>query len=109
MEEARKHLLDNFQRHLLHNFETYCDTHQYPKDMEGFVTYLIDQEVIHPLTIKRYTIREEFEDIYPRGQCKKTEAVDKLADRFNISARSVWSIIRKEDTRSDRRSTSVKY
>ncbi|MEO1516805.1 MAG: hypothetical protein AAFV95_17420 [Bacteroidota bacterium] len=94
MEEARKHLLDSFHKRLLQDYETYCDTHCFDKSTDGLVTYLIDQGLIQSPTIKRYTIQKEFDELYPDGNQKKTQVVDTLANRFNISSRSVWSMLR---------------
>lgn len=100
MEEARKHLMDRFQERLFDSYEAYCTTHQLDQGISGFITYLIDQELIQIPTLKRYTIKKEYEELQLNGKYKKTQAVQQLADRFNISTRSVWTIIRSDSHRA---------
>jgi hypothetical protein len=92
----RKQILDNFQERLLNGYEDYCEMHHLKPNFEGMITYIIDQDLINPSVIQKYTILKEFQtrlkgDI-DRGQ--KTQTVEVLADRFNLSTRTVWSILK---------------
>lgn len=94
MEDFRKRLLDQFHKHLFHNYEAYCTLHEMPIDVDGFITYLIDHDLIQKTTIKHYTVLHEFGEHLPKQKNHKTETVNILANRFNISVRSIWSILK---------------
>ena len=98
MEENRKLLLDTFQNHLFQSYHSYCETHQLPLTIDGFITYLIDREFIAQTKIKNYTIFKEFETEYPKCDFHKTNTVKRLALRFNISERGVWGVLGKRNS-----------
>ena len=102
MEEQGKKLLDKFSQHLKTNFEDYCQRHHIEVNIENFITYLIDRELISAPTIRRYTILQEFEQLYPKHNFHKSNTIDTLADLFNLSSRHVWSLI-KYSQRPDQR------
>lgn len=91
----RKYILDRFQQHLLKKYQSYCTRHNISDPVEGLITFLIDQELIPEKNIKDYTVRQEFDDIYPNEEYHKTRTVNALADRFNLSERSIWSILKR--------------
>ncbi len=90
----RKQLLDQFQKHLETNYADYCDRQSNEQDISGLVTYLIDQELIPASTLKRYTILKEFQKVYSTQKHNKTQTVSLLAERFNLSERTVWSMLK---------------
>lgn len=90
----RKYLLDRFQTHLINKYASYRDRHNIADPIGGLVTFMIDQELISEKNIKHYTVLLEFEDIYPHEAFHKTRTVIALADRFNISERTVWGILK---------------
>lgn len=94
MEEARKRLLDRFQDHLHQNFETYCERHGIDKTDIQLITFLIDQDLISSVHIQRYAVVNEFEKLRAEQGCPKIQAVNVLAHRFNISERTVWTILK---------------
>ena len=94
MEEPRKYILDKFQEYLHLNFQKYCDRHGIEKTDGQFVTFLIDHDLISAPHLQRYTVLQEFEKICAEQPCPKTVVVDTLADRFGISERTVWSILK---------------
>lgn len=87
-------MLDNFQSSLQHSFDNYCDQHRSPDNIGSFITYLIDHNLIEDSTIKRYTILKEFDTLYPQNGKHKTKTVQTLASKFNLSERSVWTILK---------------
>ena len=91
----RKQIFDKFEEHVFENYVKYCTQHQLPCSLNGLIAYLIDFEIIPQKAIQRYTILNEFEVLYPKEQFQKTKTVVSLADRFNISERSVWSILKR--------------
>ncbi len=92
--EPRKYILDKFQEHLRVAYEAYCTRHGLQNTNEQFITYLIDQDLISPTQLQRYTVIQEFEKLKSEHQCPKTQAVDTLANRFRLSARTVWGVLR---------------
>ena len=65
MTENRKHIFDSFQAHLNLNYKSYCERHGISESIPGLITFLIDQELIPPVVIKRYTVLKEFEELFP--------------------------------------------
>lgn len=95
MEGHRKYIMDRFQELLAENFVRYCERHGMDRtDDNRLLSFLIDQDLIPPTQIQRYTILKEFEQISLKEACQKTQAVNTLAHRFSISERTVWSILR---------------
>ncbi len=92
---ARKQEMDIFCRKLHVNFRRYCAEHQLPEELENFTTYLIDQELIGNHTIRHYAISELFKELYPGNEHRKTQTVEQLASRFNLTPRSIWNVLRK--------------
>ncbi len=93
MEESRKHLMDKFQQHLLSSYKNYCKTYRVDESYTGFVTYLIDHELIPTKNVKHYTVLKEYTR-YSLDYPHKTAAVEAISRYFNISIRSVWSILK---------------
>ena len=94
MEEPRKYIMDRFQEHLHKGFDTFCTRHGIEKTDDLFITFLIDQDLISAAHLQRFTVLKEFEKIREEQDGPKTLAVDMLANRFRISERTVWSILR---------------
>ncbi len=99
MQEARKHLLDRFQEHVHKRFEAYCDRHGFENSKDGLITYLIDLELIPATSLQRYTILREFEQLHIEQSFQKTQVVGVLANRFHLSERTVWSILKRANFR----------
>ena len=94
MVEPRKYILDRFQEHLHSSFENFCTRHGIEPNQNHLITFLIDQDLISPSHLQRYTVLREFEKISTEQNYPKTLVVDTLANRFRISERTVWSILK---------------
>lgn len=94
MEFHRKQLIDKFEGILFENYRDYCQRYSITPSFEGLITFLVDFEIISPKAITKYTIRQEFEQLYPQKEYHKTNTVLQLADRYNLSERSIWSILK---------------
>lgn len=91
----KKLILDRFQEHLQQDYENYCLQHGLDKaDEQQLLTFLIDQDLIPSTHIQRYTVRQEFQRVYPQQDFHKTHTVLTLAHRFSIPERTVWSILK---------------
>ena len=94
MHEPRKYILDKFQQHLLQSFEAFCTRHGIPKTDDHFITFLIDQNLISAQQLQRFTIFKEYEELCHEKGYTKSLIVDMLANRFGISERSVWAMLK---------------
>lgn len=94
MEGNRKLMLDRFQTLLNEGYENWCKIHDLDKSDDRLVTFLIDQELIPGTQIQRYAVRREFDKMRKQASFQKTETVNLLAHRFNISERTVWNILK---------------
>lgn len=95
MEELpKKSIMDRFQEHLHSNFETFCNRHGIEQTQGQFITFIIDQNLIERSLIQRYTVLKEYEKICAEHQYTKTLIVEVLSNRFHISTRTVWSILK---------------
>lgn len=95
-EIKRKQLLDTFSEKLNNNFLAYCEKHDQEKDINRFITYVLDQDLIPNSNIRKYAILETFDEILNKHKGSKTQTVNLLADRFNLSTRSIWNLLRKK-------------
>lgn len=97
MPDTRKYLMERFSLFLTENYQLYQKQHIPDENiidsLDTFITYLIDHRIIETSTIKRYTILKEYSKIIDNSK-HKTEAVNTLSERFNISERTVWNIIK---------------
>lgn len=96
MSENRKLLLDKFHEHLDSDYQDFCKKHQILPSTHSFTTFLIDHNLIPKTVIKRYTVKQEFQDLIQILDSKKTKTVNALSDKFNIPERTVWSIIKQK-------------
>jgi len=94
MHEPRKYILDKFQQHLRQSFDVFCKRHDIKKTDDHFITFLIDQNLISTPQLQRFTVCKEFEKMSTEKEYAKSVIVDTLANRFSISERTVWSILR---------------
>lgn len=101
MQEPKKYILDKFQEHLRQSFELFCRRHGIEKTDDQFITFLIDQNLISVSHLQRFTVCKEFEKLSGERMYAKTIIVDTLANRFSISERTVWSILKHLKTTSN--------
>lgn len=92
---TRKQILDTFSEKLRTNFEEYCQIQGIEGNRDHFITYLYDHKLIASSAIKQYTILATFDDLFQEKEGKKTETVELLAHRFNLTPRSIWNVLRK--------------
>ena len=95
----RKQLLDTFQRNLNQNYENYCSRHGIVPSNEGLIIFLIDNDLIPPKNVKGYVVSNEFEKLQEIKNEKKTRMVELLSDKFNLSERSIWTILKNKKSK----------
>ena len=110
MEPYRKQMLDKFQHHIQTNFSTYCKRHGIQESGAELITYLFDNELLSLPHLQKYTVIKEYEEITTES-VKKTQAVSRLSDRFSISTRTVWGILKcvKKTERSNKKDIHRPY
>ena len=89
----QKYLVDQFVRNTLTAFQQYCFRHTLSPTNENFLTYLYDRELLNENNMRRYIIMEEYDQMHILPTFKKTQAVRKLADKYQLSDRAIWNII----------------
>ena len=95
--ELRKHLLDKFQAHLSVEFESYCTLHGQEQTSHGLITFLIDRDLLQKVAIQQYAVLKEIEQLTEQGAGNKTQVVGIVSHRFNISERTVWNILKRQE------------
>jgi len=96
-----KQLLDTFSDRLKDRFEDFCERQAMLPSNDLLITYIIDRSLIPPVTLQHYTIIETFKELQVQQKMTKTQIVQVLANRFNLSRRSIWNILAKQ--KMDRR------
>ncbi len=105
MKPQRKQILDTFEEHVYFKFKKHCERHQLTFEIKSLITFLIDFEIISDKTVLYHVIVYEFEELYRQEKFQKTKTVAKLANRFNISERSIWNILKKAKIESRKTQT----
>ena len=104
MTQNRKYVLDKFEEHLFLKYSAYCEAHGKQPSSEGLVTYLIDQDLIPPVAIRRFAVKEEFDKLAGNQYFNKTQSVRVISDLFNIPQRTIWGILKyKKNIKSPQR------
>ena len=94
----QKQLLDTFSERLQNNFSEYCQEQNLESKIPELITYIIDQGLINKTSVKRYAILEAYDFLKEQNKMNKTQIVEVLANRFNITSRSVWNVLRLHKT-----------
>jgi AraC-like DNA-binding protein len=94
MSDYRKTLMDSFESHLEQEYQAYCSRHNLQLSVSGMITFIVDRKLIPDSHIRRFAILKEFQSIFEENDRHKTLTVEALADRFNLSERTVWTILR---------------
>ncbi len=92
----QKEVLDLFSDRLRQNFKSHCVNCHMPDDLAHFVTYLIDRDLINSSIIRKYAIKEAYYDLHEKEEIGKTQVVQVLSKRFNVSKRTVWSVLQED-------------
>jgi len=90
----RKYMTDVFSKSIMENFRYHCRTIQEEVNINNLLTYLIDIEIINDSAIKHFVIQNEYTSELINLEKNKTSKVQYLASKFNMSERSIWSIIK---------------
>lgn len=83
-----------FRKILIARYEYERATKGERNGVEHFLQYLIDHNLIEPITIQRYNILYAFQTIYEEQNFHKTNTVKELARQFGLSERQVWTVLK---------------
>ncbi len=90
----QKKLMDNFFSIIHSDFDAYCERHQIrEKNNDTFLTFLYDLNLLNENMVRKYTILEEYQKMNTLPSFQKTKAVRLLADRFQLTDRTVWNML----------------
>ncbi len=90
-------LVEQFFTRLQQNYEGYCEVSKVDASLKNFLLYLIDNDLINESDIRKYTIINEFIEVHQTETIKKTNIVKRLSEKFRISDRAIWSMLRKSN------------
>ncbi|AEE52443.1 hypothetical protein [Haliscomenobacter hydrossis] len=96
MDGVSKQLLDQFHELTLQEFTDVCMDQHLEVNVRNLLTFLIDEEMISSSCIRRFTIVKEYRRLRQKNASNKTGIVNKLAERYHLSGRAVWSMLQKE-------------
>ena len=94
MTKTKKHMFDDFQEFLISEFKSYCDRHNYTESNDRFVTFIIDKELIPASSVCRYTIQREFQRMSEKKALRKTQTVQEINNKYQLSEKTVWNMLR---------------
>ncbi len=100
MTENRKGIMDAFQKLVCEDYHNYCLRHQLTPTTDGVITYMIDQELIPAMKVRQFTVTKEFEEIFKEHNQHKTKTVYAISDKFNISERTIWNILKNKKSKA---------
>ncbi len=63
----------------------------------GLITFLIDRDLLQKDAIQQYAVLKEIEQLTEQGIGNKTQVVGIVSNRFNISERTVWNILKRQE------------
>ena len=92
-----------FKNYLLDTFKESEADYSYEK-VASFVDFLLNHNIIDALNIRRFTILKEFEIQYPLHHFHKTQTVYTIANKYGISERTVWTVLKDHVRRFERKS-----
>lgn len=90
----RKIILDIFEQSLCENYHAYCSKHEMEATQTGLLAYLIDRELFPQKVVRDYAIKVLYLRLVSTTPKGKTLLVEQIADRFNLSQRTVWNALR---------------
>lgn len=94
MQIYRKQLIDFFSALIHKDYKAYCERHHIPQNNDTFLNFLFTKNLFNESTVRRYTIHSEFAELNNTKKMTKSQAVRLLADKYNLSDRTVWNMIR---------------
>lgn len=92
----------NFKSFLLAAFKAATPEFYEHSKAGVFIDYLLDHHLIEETNIRRYTILKEFEIEYPKHQFHKTQTVLTIANKYELSEWTVWTVLKDHSRRFEK-------
>jgi hypothetical protein len=90
----RKYILDVFQNSLCKSYQDYCHKHSMPESQLGLIGYLIDRDLFAAKSIRDHAVQVLYQEMSKETNRNKTQVVQLIAHRFNLSERAVWGALK---------------
>lgn len=84
----------DFKKHLLNTFQAGGDTNACKEEIQHFLDFLLNHNLIEASNIRRFTILKEFDIQYPLHQFHKTNTVYTIANKYGLAERTVWTVLK---------------
>ena len=97
MQQFQQLFLEKFSNKIHQNFNDFCSKENLEINTKTFLLYLVDKGLLHKTDIRNFLILEEFEELYPTNNFHKTQTIKLLADRFDISDRTIWTMLNRKN------------
>ena len=95
MQIYRKNLIDSFSRQIKEDYYNFCDRQELKKGDDTLLDFLLSKNLVGEVAVRRYIINKDFNKLIEIKRDKtKTEIVRLLSERYQLSERSVWNIIK---------------
>ncbi len=88
------YLQDRFKIHLREDYESNLKQVNDEIELRHLIDFLLDQKLVSKSAMNRYTLQKEFDLLYPSHGFHKTDTINTLATRFNLSESSIWEALR---------------
>ena len=92
--DIRKQVLKIFQSGVLDEFRAYSLKHQMDLNLENLIVYLIEHDFIGEAVIRRFSVLQEFDAQFKKHEYNKTQTVNSVANKLNLSERTIWSALK---------------
>lgn len=98
-EQLGKMLLEeNFKENLVNEFQLYCREQCTEPEIFEFIQFIFEKNIISSKTIHHLSILSAYNDLRRSSDVNKTQAVNILSNRFSISSRTIWSILKEKSS-----------
>ena len=87
-------MISDFKKHLLTHFEQKENRPTDCPQIETFLDFLLNHQLIESKNIKRFTLLKEFDVQYPLHGFHKTQTVLSLANKYGVSERAIWTVLK---------------
>ncbi|MEM7104058.1 MAG: hypothetical protein AAF502_13055 [Bacteroidota bacterium] len=95
MKKENSQLIINlFFKELENDFFVLVDLNKYEGSLHDFIDFLLDKGLINNASLRRFVLFEEVLRHTKNGGLPRTKAVKMLAEKFNVSERLIWAVIR---------------
>ncbi|MEM7656194.1 MAG: hypothetical protein AAF399_08710 [Bacteroidota bacterium] len=90
-----QHFHQPFKFHLMQAFQQANEAPLTSAEMEHFLEFLLERNLISEPSLKQFTLAQEMSAILESGYFpNKTQAVQAIAQRYDVSESSLWQVVK---------------